>query len=266
MVAAAKLRRANQAALGARHFLRGSQEVAGRLIASQSDEKQFLTISRDKITKKDFLVLSSDRGLCGGFNSNLLRRVEGELKKCREQKIVTDCRLIGRRGRDYFKARNLEIAESATGLYENIQWSVAQELARVAIERFENKKTDEVLICFNFFKSMMIQEIRIQKLLPLEKVSGLGSLVSSPPIDYIYEPNSSVVLDQVLKSTITAQIFSALLESYASEMAARMAAMDNATKNASDMISYLTLVFNRARQASITRELMDIVNGAEALR
>lgn len=259
MVAAAKLRRANQAAVQARDYLKAAEEITTRVIANRGNEKNSLTIAKENITKRDYLILTSDRGLCGGFNSNLLRRVEGELVKCRELKIRTECRIIGKKGRDYFKAKHLEIAESATGLYENLDFKVAQELGKVAIHRFEVGKTEEVWIGFNYFKSMMVQEVRIQKLLPFDDVH-------SPVIDYIYEPNGFVVLDKVLKEYVTAQIYSALLESYASELAARMAAMDNATNNASDMIQYLTLVYNRARQATITRELMDIVNGAEALR
>ena len=133
----------------------------------------------------------------------------------------------------------------------------------MASHRFETGKTDEVWLAYNFFKSTLVQEVTFEKLLPFE-IRNPKSETRNP--DYIFEPNGQTVLDRLLREAITAQIHSGLLESVASELAARMAAMDNATKNASDMIDYLTLVFNRARQASITRELMDIIGGAEALK
>lgn len=260
MVAAAKLRRAQQTAVHARDYLRSVGEVAGRLIASQSDLPPApILIKEGGGGGREFLVLTSDRGLCGGFNNNLLRKLEEELKRCREQGIRTESRIIGKKGRDYFKAKSLEVTEAVTGLYENLDRKVAEELGRVAINRFESGKVDEVWICFNFFKSTLVQEVVFKKLLPVE-------LPASSPTNYIYEPNRAKVLGNLLKEWVTSQIYSGLLESVASELAARMAAMDNATKNASEMIDYLTLVFNRARQASITKELMDIVNGAEALR
>lgn len=271
MVAAAKLRRAQQAAVHARDYLKGVEAVAARLIASQTDEKHPLTLAKEKITKKEFLILTSDRGLCGGFNSNLLRKMEEELNRCREQGIRSESRIIGKKGRDYFKAKNLALAEAVTGLYENLDRKVAEELARVAIHRFESGKIDEVWIGFNFFKSALVQEVLFKKLLPFDPSTALRAGVAqgrpaTVAIDYIYEPRRNEVVGALLKEWLTSQIYSGLLESVASELAARMTAMDSATKNASEMIDYLTLVFNRARQATITKELMDIVNGAEALR
>lgn len=269
MVAAAKLRRAQQAAVHARDYVRAVGEVAARLVANPMEEKHPLTVAKEKVVKKEFLVLTSDRGLCGGFNSNLLRKVEEELTKCREEGIRTESRIIGKKGRDYFKAKNLEVAEAVTGLYENLSRQVAKELARVAINRFESDKIDEVWIAYNFFKSTLVQEVLFKKLLPVDLPPApllIKEGVGGGDIDYIYEPSRSAVLSDLLKEWVASQIYSGLLESVASELAARMAAMDNATKNASEMIDYLTLVFNRARQASITKELMDIVNGAEALR
>lgn len=260
MVAAAKLRRAQQAAVQARDYVRAIQETAGRLLTSQPDLKHPLTTVAQTVKTREYLVLTSDRGLCGGFNSGLLRKVEGEVQKCKTEKIETSVRMIGKKGRDYFKAKGLNLAESATGLYEKFNRSIAEEIGNIAIHRFEAQKTDEVWLAFNLFKSAMVQQVALLKVLPIQKVPGTFRHL------YIYEPNAPTVLDKVLKEAVVAQIYSAFLESVASELAARMTAMDNATNNASDMISYLTLVFNRARQATITKELMDIVNAAEALR
>ena len=151
--------------------------------------------------------------------------------------------------------------EAATGLYENLDRSISEELGKIASNRFEAGKTDEVWLVYNYFRSTMVQEVTFKKLLPFS-----GELKETKLIDTIYEPTSLEVLDSILRESLVCQIHQSFLESMASELAARMTAMDNATNNASDMIGYLTLQYNRARQASITRELMDIVNGAEALR
>ncbi|MBI4124455.1 MAG: ATP synthase F1 subunit gamma [Deltaproteobacteria bacterium] len=267
MVAAAKLRRAQQAATHARAYVAAVEVTAGRLVRAWRDDPHPLTVAKGKPGKKEFLILTSDRGLCGGFNSNLLRKVEETLKNCREQNIRTEARLIGKKGRDYFKAKRLEITEAATGLYENLDRKIAEELARVAIRRFEEGKTGEIWLVYNFFKSTLVQEVIFKKLLPVEDLDhGPRTTDHGLPADYILEPAGYTVLDKMLRELAVSRIYGGLLESVASELAARMAAMDNATKNASDMIGYLTLVFNRARQAAITKELMDIVGGAEALR
>ena len=254
MVAAAKLRRAQQAALGSRHYVANVREVTSRLMASITDGSHPLMMAKEKIQTKEYLVFTSDRGLCGGFNGNLLRKV-GEVLN------GATCRVIGKKGRDYFKAKNWPLSESIIGLYDQLHRGVAEELAKIAIHRFEAGKVDEVWLVYNFFKSTLVQEVVFHKILPMASEKKQGR-----PIDYIYEPSSDRVLDKLLKEYLVSEIYQAFLESIASELAARMAAMDSATKNASDMISYLTLQYNRARQASITRDLMDIVNGAEALR
>ncbi len=264
MVAAAKLRRAQHAALNARHYTDAVRGLVNRLVMANKDRTHPLMQPAEKVKNREYLIFTSDRGLCGGFNGNLLRRLGDALEDCRQKGLEAKCRVVGKKGRDYFKAKNWGLTESVTGLYENLNREVAEELAKVAIHRFEAGKTDEVYLVYNYFKSTMIQEVLFQPILPLipaGKEKGEGR-----PIDYIYEPTAEIVLDQLLNESLVAFIYQAFLESYASELASRMAAMDNATNNASDMIGYLTLQYNRARQASITRELMDIVNGAEALK
>lgn len=260
MVAAAKLRRAQTAAVQARLFTGQIIEVTGRLILSRAGKHPLTVSVEEGTTLREYLVLTSDRGLCGGFNSNLLRRLGDLLQTAKEKGMVTDCRIIGKKGRDYFRAKGWPFAEAATGLYDGYDRSIAEELAKVAIHRFGAGKISEVWLVYNHFKSAMVQEITFKKILPME------SKESGRPIDYIYEPDAKTVLDTLLRERVVAEIHQAFLESIASELAARMAAMENATSNAFDMIRYLTLVYNRARQAAITRELMDIVNGAEALR
>lgn len=279
MVAAAKLRRAQAHAMNARHYTDAIWRLSCRLSGFAGDEPHPLTAVREsgggkgKVAHRDYLLFTSDRGLCGGFNSNLLRRFADELAACREQGIQPVCRMVGRKGRDYFRVKNWELKEAVTGLYDTLNRGVAEELAKIAIHRFEGGKTDEVWICFNYFQSAMVQKVTFQKILPLApEPSGLigrfeiGRDEIGRPPDYIYEPSRLGVLDRLLRESVASKIYSAFLESMASELAARMTAMENATNNASDMIGYLTLQYNRARQATITRELMDIVNGAEALQ
>lgn len=268
MVAAAKLRRAQAHAMNARHYTNAIWRLSCRLSGFAGDEPHPLTAVRGKTANRDYLLFTSDRGLCGGFNSNLLRRFADELSSCREQGIQPICRMVGKRGRDYFKVKNWELKEAVTGLYDKLNRGVAEELAKIAIHRFEAEKTDEVWICFNYFQSAMVQKVTFQKILPLapQPSATTHEVKKEKPIDYIYEPSRPGVLDRLLRESVAAKIYSALLESVASELAARMSAMENATNNASDMIGYLTLQYNRARQATITRDLMDIVNGAEALR
>lgn len=261
MVAAAKLRRAQQRAQNARHYTDAVWGLANRLALASVDRLNPLTIARETVRSREYLVFTSDRGLCGGFNSNLLRRFGDELEKCREKNIKMECRTIGKKGRDYFKAKNWDLKESIIELYDRLGREVAEELVRVAVQHFTSGRTDEVWLVFNYFKSAMVQEVTFQKILPLTPEKRDPSR-----LDYIYEPTQEKVLDALLHESLVAKVYSAFLESMASELAARMAAMENATNNASDMIDYLTLQYNRARQASITKELMEIVSGAEALR
>ena len=173
--------------------------------------------------------------------------------------IKVQCRVVGKRGRDYFKVKDWKLDEAITGLYDRLNHGVAEELAKIASHRFEAGKADAVYLVYNYFKSTLVQEITFKKILPIAPQK------KGKPIDYIYEPTRGAVLDTLLREYLVSEIYQAFLESIASELAARMTAMDNATRNASDMIGYLTLQYNRARQAAITKELMEIVSGAEAL-
>ncbi len=262
MVAAAKLRRAEHAAFGARPYHLALVALVQRVAARSGQESHPLLQPKEKVQRRELLIFSSDRGLCGGFNSNLLRKLGATVEQWRETGIQTDCRVIGKRGRDYFNAKELKQEECFTGLYDKIKREETEKLVQPLLDRFLNGKTDEVWITYNRFKSVLSQEVTLERILPLGDQKGTQKV----QVDYLYEPNRSSVLDKLLRETVITRVHQAFLESFAAELAARMTAMDSATKNASDMIQFLTLQFNRARQAAITRELMDIVNGAEALQ
>ena len=262
MVAAAKLRRAEHAAFGARAYQKALVGLSKRIVLrSGASAHPFLTL-KEKIKRRELLVFCSDRGLCGGFNGNLLRRLGVLLDQWRAEGVQVDCRVVGKRGRDYFNAKQMKQEEWFSGLYDKITREQSMQWVQPFVERFLNGQTDEVWITYNRFKSVLSQEVMLERILPL------GDHEESPKIrvDYLYEPSRTVCLDKLLRKTVVAWVHQAFLESFASELAARMTAMDSATKNASDMIQSLTLQFNRARQAAITKELMDIVNGAEALQ
>lgn len=259
MVAAAKLRRAQMRAHNARDYTETLSAMAGRMAARGSDKPHALTLVPEKTARVDYLILTSDRGLCGPFNSNLLRQFGGCLEESAKKGIQVSSRVCGKKGRDFFNARDWKMSDSLTGIYDHIDRKKAEEIGFPAMQKFEEKKTDAVYLVYNYFRSTMAQEVRFQKILPIEPQR------ETTAADVIYDPSAEQILDRLLRECVISQIYSALLESVASELASRMTAMESATKNASEMIDALTLQYNRARQAAITTELMDIVNGAEAL-
>lgn len=258
MVAAAKLRRAQLRLMNARPYVQKMEGLLG-FVAALAGEHPLLT-PRERAAKAEFLILTSDRGLCGGFNGNLLRQVEDFLanKAYREIRL----HMVGRKGRDFFRARRRELATVETGLYDRFNFDNALKIAGEIIQGYQEERFDHFYLVYNRFKSSITQEIRIDRLLPIESlIGGKGYLP-----EYLYEPSRQRVLDDLLPRALATLIHRAFLESMAGELGARMAAMENATNNCTDMIYRLTLQLNRARQASITKELMDIVNGAEALK
>ena len=259
MVAAAKLRRAQFRAIEARAYTQAAMQMAGRAAVRAGVEAHPLFRTGSVQTPKELWILSSDRGLCGGFNSNLLRRAGDFLEKGPVQ-----CRVVGKKGRDFFRARGWKTEEVLTGFYDNLDAESLRKKAEEIAARFASGQTGEVWIAYNRFQSAMVQVVTFEKLLPLS-AGGAQEKKAPVGVDYLYEPERFQVLDWLCKEALTAALRQALFESQAAELAARMTAMESATSNASDMISYLTLQYNRVRQATITRELMDIVGGAEAL-
>ncbi|OGQ09004.1 MAG: ATP synthase F1 subunit gamma [Deltaproteobacteria bacterium RIFCSPLOWO2_12_FULL_40_28] len=261
MVAAAKLRRAQTAVQQARPYARALKNVISDLVSRNTNHP--LLTPKVELKKALFLLYTSNRGLCGGYNSVLLRKVERYVAEASKNLDTIDLDVIGRKGRDFYRARQKIIHAELPELADKFPFARADELASQMIQGFLDGSYDEYYIVYNEFKSAISQEVKIEKILPIgfefvtQEVKG---------VDYLYEPSQSEVLDYVIPKFVAMQIYRAHLEAHASELGSRMSAMDSATKNARDMISRLTLVYNRARQASITKDLMDIVNGSEAMK
>jgi len=265
MVSAAKLRRAQTALTQARpHFLLLQAAITRWVVQAEAwDHPLFQGAENPK--KAEIMILTSDRGLCGGFNGNLLRRADHfsrhEGKSFEEFNIST----MGRKGREYYRAKNIQIKESLNSFDDTFSFHHAWEMAKGYVQRFLAGEFDVFYLAFNHFKSAISQEALIKKILPLElpKVEE-AEASAGPPI--VWEGSQEAILASALPRYVATMFYIAVLESRASELGARMSAMENATNNAKEMIQSLTLQYNRARQAAITTELMDIVNGAEALK
>jgi len=261
MVSAAKLRRAQEAAMAARPYADKMVELLHNVAARVSREAHPLLRAREE-KKIHVLLFTSDRGLCGGYNANLIRAAEAFIRREGAGKEI-NLVLVGRKGVDHFRRRRATIADR----YINILATPAEELAAAvaekAVERFVNGETDAVYIVYSRFRSALLQVPTVEKLLP---VALPETESTEQPTEYLYEPSVEAILASLLPKVAEVAIFRALLEATASEHGARMTAMDSATSNASKMMGTLTLQMNRARQASITRELMEIVGTAEALK
>jgi len=260
MVAAAKLRRAQEAVIAARPYAVKLTEVLGRVANAAGDVSHPLLEVRDG-KKVAYIVITADRGLCGGFNSNTIRYAVRELKNIDNPSIIA----VGRKARDYFKRLdNVQIAASYVGLGEYVHFGQAQEIAKFVIEKYTEGEFDSVYLVFSEFINTLTQRPTKQKLLPVEppKEKQEKEGVSAT---YTFEPSPEVVLSELLPKYIEVSLYRAILESKAGEQGARMTAMDSATSNAKEMIDKLTLSLNRARQAAITKELAEIVGGAAAL-
>jgi F-type H+-transporting ATPase subunit gamma len=262
MVAAAKLRKAQDAIIAARPYAAALDQMIGELASRSEGLTNPLLVSRP-VRKVDLVVLSSDRGLAGGFNSNIIRRVNRFLfeegKNYDAVRLVT----IGRKVNDYFRKRETEIIKDYPGLYARVSFRTASEVAEAETRRFLDGECDAVFVVYNEFLSAISQKVVLNPVLPVPAVSQAEGAATT---EFEFEPGRDQVLERLLPQAIAIKIYRALLESVASEHGARMSAMDNATSNASDMIGKLTLFYNRTRQAVITKELMEIVSGAEALK
>lgn len=262
MVAAAKLRRAQEAVLRGRKYGENLENLIGRALLQSQGYHHPLMRKSDEVKKIALLVMSSDRGLCGGFNSNLLRKVNAFLvDKSREGQIV-EMTVIGRKGNDFFKAKKQTVKKPLPNFCNPLTYEQVKDLVLDLSQEFIQSNYDELHIAYNYFRSAGSQEIVIKKILPLSKPE-----LGEPELKkVIWEPDEKSLLDSLIPKNLITQVFQALLDSTASEFASRMQAMESASNNASDMIEQLTLQMNRARQAMITNELMDIVNGAEAMK
>jgi len=264
MVAAAKLRRSQDAVVAARPYAKTMSDITAGLAAAADGETHPLLRRRDG-RRVALVVMTSDRGLCGGFNSNLCRTAQRHAEEKSHKGEIDECRyeVVGRKGRDYFRRRKLNMTRDLPGVAADTAMTRAKELAAAVTEEFLNGMVDAVLLVYNQFKSVGSQRPVVEPLLPIAAPTAGADASAS---EFLYEPGKDQILDYVLPLYVETQIHRALLESVASEFGARMTAMENATKNAKEMIDRLTLQYNRARQASITKELMEIVGGAEALK
>ncbi|MBA4374517.1 MAG: ATP synthase F1 subunit gamma [Thermodesulfovibrio sp.] len=264
MVAAAKFRRAQQRMFEMRPYADRMNNILSGLAGGAEGELHPLLAARPR-RNVQIVVLTSDRGLCGAFNTNILKAAARHAAELRSEGFDVTLSSVGRKARDYFKRRSVELADSWVGISGKISYANAQEIAASIIESYSNETVDEVILVYNEFKSVVAQKIVIARLLPLAPIDA-ASEESLPVYNFIYEPSKQEIFNRLVPKNVEIQIFRALLESQASEEAARMSAMENATKAANEMINSLTLQYNKARQASITKELMDIVGGVEALK
>jgi F-type H+-transporting ATPase subunit gamma len=261
MVAAAKLRRAQEAALASRPYA-GKLEALVAHLASRVDEDAHPLLRMPEAENRILVVVvTGDRGLCGGYNTNLARTAEAFLReRTGEMRIAS----IGRKGNDYLRRRGFPSASTFPMPATGGATPTARELAAAATQAFLEDEVDAVYLVYSHFKSALSQVPTIERLLPFERRKHEEQ--SGPQADYVFEPDPQQIMGFVLPRLIEVRILHAILEAGASEQAARMAAMDSATRNASEMIDRLTLEMNRARQAAITTELMEIIGGAEALK
>ena len=260
MVSAAKLRRAQDRILNARPYAEQTLSILRSLASRASEESHPLLQSR--VGKKALMiVVAGDKGLCGAFNSNIIRAAEDHLRvNVGDEPIQISA--VGKKSSEYFKRRGYDINNSWVDLFRDIQFSHAEEIASQASELFLNGEVDRVYLAYNQFKSAIQANPIVQPLLPIQRIEAQEGDTAE---DYIYEPSAESLLKSLLPHYVRHQIFQALLESCAAEHAARMTAMGNASSNASELIDSLTLTMNRVRQASITTDIIEVVSGAEAL-
>ncbi len=264
MVAAAKLRRAQDAILKARPYAMLLQKAISE-VAARADEGQVtnpLLVARPA-RKVELVLVTSDRGLAGAFNSNILRRGQRFLTENADKYEEVLVSTLGRKARDFCRARKIPVRKDYAGIHRSLSFEKALEVSEELAQRYLAGEVDQVVFCYNEFKSAISQKLTLLQLLPVETAPVPAQKAA---IDFKYEPGRDAVLAELLPRHLAIQVWRVLLESAASEHGARMTAMDSATRNATDLIGSLTLKYNRTRQAYITKELMEIVSGAEALK
>jgi F-type H+-transporting ATPase subunit gamma len=259
MVAAAKLRRAQERMMSARPYSAALRQVLASVSTRVDVNKHPLLEPREQENKVLLLIVTADRGLAGAFNTNILRAAQNAIA----EKGWQDVHLlpIGRKAVDFFKRRRWPIRRQATQVYQALSLETAREISTALSQDFVSGEFDAVYVIYNEFKSIIAQRVTLERLLPLQREWAEST---EPAIDYLYAPSPEAILNELLPKHIEFQLYRILLESAASEQGARMTAMESATKNASEMISHLTLTYNRIRQASITKEIIEIVSGAAA--
>ncbi len=262
MVAAARLRRAHERIIEARPYADKMREVLQSL-SLRTDPQTHPLLVRREMKRVELLAITTDRGLCGSFNQNVFRMVEQfirEKKTAYEEIALT---IVGRKGLDYFRRRSVPIIRDYAGRFREIDYPVAAAIGKDLVEDFTNEAVDGVFLVYNEFRSPLVQRVMVKDLLPIEPLKVDSDYYA---VEYIYEPSAAAILSELLPRYVEVQIFRALLESLAGEHGARMTAMGSATENAQEMMEKLALIYNKARQSAITKEMMEIVGGVEALR
>jgi F-type H+-transporting ATPase subunit gamma len=274
MVAASKLRRAQERIMNARPYAVQMQRVLGSVAARVDPSIHPLLTSRELTPESRTLVIivTADKGLCGSFNTNVIKAggayVVGSAQTC-------TLGLVGRKGKEFFSRRGYDVLFEQVGIFQKLRFEDARIIAQTAVDAFLEGKVDRVMLVYNEFKSVMTQRVVVDQLLPIARDEVAATGPDTAPIvpggdpraqiDYLYEPAPQEIFNQLLPRYVEVQVYRALLESNAAFYAAQMTAMDTATKNSADMIADLTLYMNKVRQAAITREIIEVVSGAEAL-
>src|SRR2546426_3817267 len=262
LVAAAKLRRAQERILAARPYAGKMKELLGNLVAGADGAIHPLLEQREG-PRRQIVIVTADKGLAGAFNSNVLRRSLEFVRSSNTQEVTLV--VVGRKARDFYRRRQWPIKRDMLGFWDRLAYGHAQELADYFMQQYLGGEVDEVHLIYNEFRSVALQRPVRQQLLPIPRTDGAAE-GAGQPVEYIYEPSAPAILADLLPRHVRMQVFRALMESLAGEYGARMTAMEAATKNAKEMIDILTIQYNKARQEKITKELLDIVGGAEALK
>ena len=266
MVAASKLRRAQEKITSARPYAVQMQHVLAGLAGRVDESIHPLLAVRETgpDSRTLIIVVTSDKGLCGSFNTNL-NKAAAQLAVKSAAPVVFG--LVGRKGRDYFGRRGFKVEFEQVGIFQKLAFSNAQMIATLAMEAFTSGRADRVLLVYNEFKSVMSQKVVVDQLLPIAHTdtAGNGPVVDDGQVEYLFEPTAQEIFNQLLPRYVEVQVYRALLDSNAAFYAAQMTAMDTATRNSADMIASLTLYMNKVRQAAITREIIEVVSGAQAL-
>ena len=270
MVAAAKLKRSQDRILAARPYAHKMRGVL-RNLSQRVNRSSHPLLQKREGRKVEILVVTSDRGLCGGFNGNIVRKSAEFVRQCEAQGLTVNLSIVGRKGRDYFRRRTWTIRQEWTGVFDKLSFEHAIDIGGDLTENFVKGTFDELYVVYNEFKSAIQQRVIVEKLFPIDAETEFGATQSEAYESalggsYLYEPDEGELLSALVPKHFQIQAYRILLESAAAEHGARMAAMDGATRNAGQLIKKVTLYYNKTRQAAITKELMDIVGGAEALK
>lgn len=276
MVSSSKLRRAQERILRGRPYAQEMLRVFNNL-ATRVDASAHPLLNDDPLRARTLLVvITADRGLCGSFNTNVVKgasqfiverpdQAGDETAGGREADREVALALVGRKGRDFFVRRGFDVKYEEVGLFQNVKWSHAQAIARTCIDEFLGPDISSVYLVYNEFRSVISQRVVVERLLPIPKLEPVSPAIADASIDYLFEPAPDELLNMLLPYHVAVQVSRALLESSAAEHAARMTAMDSASRNAKDMVDRLTLYMNKVRQAAITREIIEVVSGAQSV-